>query len=115
MPAAGQPAAVAATGLLANGFTVDVPDVVSASMPVVEQRPAAGGQADLGSFIRLAVETVPDSIRTTPDVRGLSVRQATFWLAKEGGNVTIEGHGRVVSQSPRPGAPLLKNTVLKCQ
>lgn len=111
----GQPAAVAATGLLANGYRVEVPDVADAVRPVVRQRPAAGRAADYGSVIRLAVSTTPDSVRTTPDVRGLSARQAAFWVAKEGGEVTIEGRGRVVSQSPRPGAPLMKNTVLRCQ
>jgi cell division protein FtsI (penicillin-binding protein 3) len=111
----GQPAAVAATGLLANGFNVDVPDVVEAVRPVVKQRPAPGRNVDHGSVIRLAVSSSIDSVRATPDVRGLSVRQATFWLAKQGSNVRVEGHGRVVSQSPPPGAPLNKNTVLKCQ
>ncbi|MDX1740594.1 MAG: penicillin-binding transpeptidase domain-containing protein, partial [Rhodothermales bacterium] len=111
----GQPAAVAATGLLANGFHVDVPDIVGATRRVLEQRPKAGRNADHGSFIRLAVATSTDTVRATPDVRGLSVRQATFWLAREGANVTVEGHGRVMSQTPRPGEPLTKNTILKCQ
>jgi cell division protein FtsI (penicillin-binding protein 3) len=112
---AGQPAAVAATGLLAHGFSVDVPDAADASLQVVEQRPKAGRRAEHGSFIRLAVDATADSVWTTPDVRGLSARQAAFWLAKEGARVTVQGHGRVMSQYPRPGAPLSKTTVLTCQ
>ena len=111
----GQPAAVATTGLLARGFNVDVPDLVDAVMPVVRQRPPAGDAVDYGSVIRLAVASVPDSTSATPDVRGLSVRQATFWLAKKGTEVVVEGHGRVVSQSPRPGGPIARKTVLRCQ
>ncbi len=111
----GQPAAVAATGLIANGYNVVVPDLVGAAMPVVRQRPSAGMDADHGSVIRLAVADDQGPARTTPDVRGLSARQAAFWLSREGVAVTVKGHGQVVSQSPPPGEPLAKNTVLKCQ
>ena len=114
----GQPAAVAASSLLARGYVVDKPDPDDAVMKVVSQSPRPGSAAHRGEEIRLAVarEAPPDSHRTLmPELTGLSARQAVFWLADKGVSVTIEGHGRVVSQSPVAGSTIRESAVIRCR
>ena len=40
-----------------------------------------------------------------PDLTGLGMRQAVHWAHAVGLDVRVEGHGMVVSQSPKPGEP----------
>jgi cell division protein FtsI (penicillin-binding protein 3) len=42
----------------------------------------------------------------TPDVRGLSLRQAVGMLQQAGIAARVSGHGRVVRQTPSPGSPV---------
>lgn len=115
----GQPAAVAVAALVAQGFHADRPDADEAALTVVRQSPRPGTDAKPGTHVRLETDAVSETSITPdatvmPDLRGLSVRQAVFWLAREGVTPTIEGHGRVVRQSPDPGTPLTKKAVLRC-
>jgi cell division protein FtsI (penicillin-binding protein 3) len=50
-----------------------------------------------------------------PDLRGLSARQATAWLAALGVSATIRGTGVVTDQSPAPGSLLAGTARLTCQ
>lgn len=54
----------------------------------------------------------PDSM---PDLLGLSARTAQYWLTGHGFKVRLEGHGRVVEQVPRPGAPSEPLVILRLQ
>ncbi|MDX1430029.1 MAG: PASTA domain-containing protein, partial [Rhodothermales bacterium] len=113
----GLPAAVASTGLLAQGFVVDKPDVEDAVMQVISQSPRPGMQSRPGAQVRLAVDTeAPEATQNRmPDLKGLSARQAMFWLAKRGVRVRVEGHGRVVSQSPAAGKEIQNSAVIRCK
>ena len=48
-----------------------------------------------------------------PDVRGLTLREALQQLESLQVNPYIEGHGVVVGQFPRPGAPVSRNSKVK--
>lgn len=87
-----------AIGLEPRGTRADFMTAVS------EQTLAPGTEALQGVPIRLAAQT--DSIRTMPDLDGLSAREAVSWLAQLGVDVDLDGHGSVTSQSPRAGAAL---------
>jgi cell division protein FtsI (penicillin-binding protein 3) len=84
---------------------------------VAVQHPSAGTPLDLRRTVRLAA----DSRDTTtyagqmPDLRGLSARQATAWLAALGVTATVRGAGVVTDQSPAPGSPLADAARLTCQ
>jgi hypothetical protein len=77
---------------------------------VVEQAPAARAVAEVGVPVRLhparAAAGAAPGARRTPDVRGLSARQAVAWLASLGARARVVGTGAVAAQSARPGAPL---------
>ncbi|MBT8399957.1 MAG: PASTA domain-containing protein, partial [Rhodothermia bacterium] len=114
----GLPAAVAASRILAHGYAVDPPDAEDAVLEVVRQSPRPGRDVRRGAQIRLAVDhgsTDEATAARMPNLEGLSARQATFWLAKLGVRARVEGHGRVVSQSPKAGSDLQKNAVIRCK
>ena len=48
-----------------------------------------------------------------PDLTGLSVRQAANWLMSNGIEVTVKGHGSIVSQSPEPGSDMTGNVTIR--
>ncbi len=50
-----------------------------------------------------------------PDLTGLGARQAVYWLRANNIDVKVEGHGRVVSQTPRPGQKLTGEARLNCR
>ncbi len=49
---------------------------------------------------------------TIPDVRGMGARDAVYLLEKSGLRVNLNGTGKVVSQSFRPGQNLVKGTTI---
>ena len=110
----GQPAAVAEGQLIAAGYRADRTEEARTPVRVVRQRPQAEAPVYPGTRVRLtlAADTTMD---TMPDLKGLGVRQAAYWLASRGVDVRIEGHGLVVSQSPRAGAALPARAVLRCR
>ncbi len=50
-----------------------------------------------------------------PDLRGAPVRQAVAQLTQMGLQIKILGSGRVIAQSPEPGAPVKKGTVCEVE
>jgi cell division protein FtsI (penicillin-binding protein 3) len=54
-----------------------------------------------------------DSVRTLPDLTGISTRQALYWLRRHGVDVKLYGRGVVQTQKPRPGAPLPSRVLLE--
>ena len=108
----GEPAAVAANRLLAGGFRTERPTAEAADLLVARQRPDPGETAALDDRVRLTL-AADTAVVTMPDLTGLSVRQATFWLRAQGVDVTVEGHGQIVDQVPRAGVPLPKKALLR--
>ncbi len=70
-----------------------LPAVMEVSMPV--------SQAAVARF-----DGAPGDSPNMPDFTGLSYRQALQAMEQTGVNVRLQGHGRVVEQSPAPGRPL---------
>jgi cell division protein FtsI (penicillin-binding protein 3) len=68
------------------------------------------GTEPLASRVRLvstaSLETETEGVRTMPDVRGRTLRQALAALAPLDVEVDTEGRGRVTAQEPRPGTPM---------
>ena len=50
-----------------------------------------------------------------PDLKGLSARQAVFWLRALGADVEVEGRGTVTGQAPEAGEPLPERALLTCR
>lgn len=108
----GQPASVAAARLRAAGMEVPPVTLVEAFNPVVQQTEKSKKRA---KNIELSIST--DTLHTSqmPDLTGLGMRQAVHWAHAVGLEVRVEGNGMVVSQSPKPGEPLLRSAVLRCR
>ena len=108
----GQPAAVAAARLRAAGMEVPPITPVEAFNPVLQQTQKSKKDK---KNIQLSISTDTLQTSTMPDFTGLGMRQAVHWAHAVGLEVRIEGNGMVVSQSPKPGEPLQKSTVLRCR
>ena len=63
--------------------------------------------------IRATASVAPTD--SMPDLLGLSARTAQYWLNVHGFQVELEGHGRVVEQWPKPGAPHESTVTLRLQ
>lgn len=75
---------------------------------VIEQTPLPGVQTDINRPIELKLadffpEPVPDGFARIPDLRDLSMRQATFLLLSHGLNIESIGSGTVYAQFPQAG------------
>ncbi len=99
------PVRLAAERLRADGFTA--PEAPEASwQPVAAVQPAAGVSAPVGAAVRVSAAERGRTGRRTPDLHGLSARQATAWLASLGVRARLVGHGTVRAQSAAPGSAL---------
>ncbi len=75
---------------------------------VVEQVPAPGVEFDRNTPIELMLadhssESVPDGYARIPDLKDLSMRQASYLLLDHGLNIESIGSGTVYAQFPRAG------------
>ena len=105
------PVTLASYRVLAAGLrSSDADDAVD--LRVREQRPAPGDSVRLGTRVRLETDA-EETADQMPDLRGLTVREATWWLTALGVKPTIEGSGVVRSQSPAPGSPIGPRAVLR--
>ncbi len=111
----GQPLAVACARLQAEGLRVRVAGPDEALAFVTSQRPAPETPVTPGDAVRLEVAQRDTLARRMPDLRGLSARQAIYWLAAYSVAVRVEGHGQVVAQWPDPGTPLPNEVYLRCR
>ncbi|ARA95114.1 penicillin-binding protein [Rhodothermaceae bacterium RA] len=111
----GQPATVAASRLMAAGYRVPLPDPADRLRPVAVQQPEPNTLLEPGARVRLRPAAPDTSAPVMPDVTGLSVRQAVFWLAARGVHVEVQGRGRVTAQSVPAGATLPERVVLRCR
>ena len=108
----GQPAAVAAARLRAAGLDVTPVKLVEAFNPVVQQTAKSNKRT---KNIELSISTDTLNTSVMPNLTGLGMRQAVHWAHAVGLDVRVEGHGMVVSQSPKPGEPIQQTTVLRCR
>ena len=111
----GQTVASAREKLEANGFEVIVPSGVDESTTIVtDQMPKAGSYLENGSTIYLY--TSENDVRTSvtvPDVKGMSISNATSTLQNSNLNVIVEGTtGVVVSQSITSGKEVEEGTIV---
>ena len=111
----GQTVASARTKLESNGFNVVVPDGVDESTTLVtDQMPKPGNYLENGSKIYLY--TSENDVRTSvtvPDVKGLSIQEATSKLQDTNLNVIVEGTtGVVVSQSVMAGKEVEEGSIV---
>ncbi len=120
----GQNQDVATQVLEAKGFEVDIKSVPSQAPrnQVVEQDPIptdrGGGKAEEGSTVTLSVSSGP-AIVAVPDVRGLSLRDATARLEKAGFHVTsrdqfssVVPKGQAIGTEPAAGTQLSTSQVV---
>lgn len=110
----GLPFEAARSRLLAAGYRPEAD--ARPWMRVTAQKPTAGTEAAPGTHIQLTLaDDAGHPLTRLPDLRGLTVRQATFWLRTHRVAVRIEGTGVVRSQSPAAGSPLPRQVVLRGQ
>jgi cell division protein FtsI (penicillin-binding protein 3) len=100
---AGIPSPLAGRRLSALGLST-TGDLSDYNTAVATQTVRAGEDVLQGVPVRLA--SAMDSVRTMPDLTGLSSREAMTWLAQLGIDVDLDGHGSIVRQSPAEGSPL---------
>jgi len=84
---------------------------------VVWQFPVADRLVMKGDEILVAVAEREETQPRMPDLKGLSVREASAFLDFVGSRFEIEGRGRVVHQSIRPGQVISEKSVcrLRCR
>lgn len=82
---------------------------------VVEQTPKPGAQVMAGTTViaELGEQPVIGTKIAVPDVRGLTMRDASLRIESLGLKIIIEGTGIAVTQSPAPGALLDYGTAVK--
>lgn len=110
-----QTVASARAKLESNGFNVVVPDGIDESTTLVtDQMPKPGNYLENGSKIYLY--TSENDVRTSvtvPDVKGLSIQEATSKLQDTNLNVIVEGTtGVVVSQSVMAGKEVEEGSIV---
>jgi cell division protein FtsI (penicillin-binding protein 3) len=75
----------------------------AAALPIPDSEPVADDpEASEAETVEVAVAAGPQM----PDFRGMSYRQVVEVMQTQGINVNLRGHGRVIEQSPAPGAAI---------
>lgn len=112
----GLPASIARRRLQRLGLIVSAPKYQPKDASIASHTPAAGPWDGEILRVKLAVAGESESeAGLMPDLTGLGVREAIFWLGSKGINVRVEGHGRVVRQIPGQGAPIASEVLLQCR
>lgn len=93
-----------------------VHEVADELLPRMERPERNGwGTITTDSLGGATYQTTTPTPRTMPDVRGMGLRDALFLTERCGVKVQVEGSGRVVTQSPQPGAALRPDEVVRIQ
>ncbi|QOR36223.1 PASTA domain-containing protein [Clostridium sp. 'deep sea'] len=104
----------AAAQLWAKGFITERDGI--ANGVVVSQTPAPGVKLEIGQ--KVVIKTTSQSGNsesfdvTVPDVKGLSLKQASMKLGEAGLRIEIDGSGVAVSQDPKPGEVVRKLSIV---
>ncbi|GMQ81223.1 MAG: penicillin-binding transpeptidase domain-containing protein [Rhodothermia bacterium] len=111
----GLPGTLAKRRLQRSGVTSITARAVPKNAPIGTQKPVAGPwTGEQVNVVLTAVRGENHEPRVMPDMTGLSVREAVYLLDSHGIDVKIEGHGSVISQSPKAGASIKREVVLIC-
>ena len=106
----GMPAGLASTRLRNAGFTVR-----PVKYPTRKVSAASVNLNARTAKLIFAEEADSDLTHVMPDVRGLSVRQAMYWLKTRGIEASVSGHGVVKDQFPEAGAVISNSAAsLRC-
>ena len=90
---------------------LDVPPRDTAPLAIVTGDSTAGRLRPAGAT---AIEpAIAEGAPVMPELRGRTLRQALTTLAPLGVAVQLDGRGRVVQQSPAPGAPIETETSVR--
>jgi beta-lactam-binding protein with PASTA domain len=94
-----------------DGFETEVADE---GTYVVGQSPGPGTKLSPGARVILRTATMRTAAQTVrvPDLRNLSLRRAINRLTVENLRISTTGSGRVVAQSPAPGASVKPGTII---
>ncbi len=86
----------------------DAPVVYASGHPLAEKARRVLGTKDVNVTRR------PENPASgqTPDVAGLSIREAVETLERAGYNIKVKGTGRAISQVPRAGAPIKRGSTV---
>ena len=104
--------------LLADFVAEDEAEVSAADadghiLVAAQGAPAGAAQADGGNSPAEEKAAVRVADLTTPDFRGMSMREALKLAVRIGVALNADGHGLVRHQSPRPNTPLTRGAVVK--
>ena len=112
----GLPGTLAKRRLLRSGVTSITDQAVPKNAPIGTQKPAPGPwSGERINVVLTAAREVNDEPGVMPDMTGMGVREAVYLMDSRRIKVKIEGHGSVVSQSPRVGASIPREVVLRCR
>jgi cell division protein FtsI (penicillin-binding protein 3) len=102
---------VSAKAILENyGLTTSIKGINN-DFIVWSERPNTGTLVQKGSEVRLNFIDA-SKVSKMPDFHGASMRKATSFLLSAGIQFHVVGSGKVVSQSPNPGSPINKKSVV---
>lgn len=110
----GQPVPIALARLNASGIPTERMAAYRNSAFVVDQKPEPGPLDGDAAKVRLETVEYDDNTELMmPDLTGLSVREAANWLMSQGIDVTVKGHGSIVSHTPGEGMPLTGKVTIR--
>ncbi|NNE35278.1 MAG: PASTA domain-containing protein [Rhodothermales bacterium] len=117
----GKPLAIAQSQITAAGYYVKASSVEPESV-VRRQSPRPGEVLEHNQRVELVSATddaadqewVSDVVDSNlmPNLKGLGVRQAVYWLSTKGITAKIEGNGTIARQYPAPGKPVAREATL---
>lgn len=102
---------VSAAAILENSGLVAPQKQVGNGFVVWSQKPDAGELVPKGSTVQINLVDA-QQISKMPDFHGASIRKATSFLLAAGIQFHVAGSGKVLSQSPNPGSPINKKSVV---
>ena len=112
----GLPGSIAKRRLQRSGVSSITARAIQGTTPVRSQKPEAGPWT--GERVNVVLTAARGTIQeenVMPDLTGMGVREAAYLLDSRGIKVKIEGHGTVRSQSPKAGATIPAEVVLRCR
>jgi len=105
------PVAVVNMPRIYNGYTNDLEKALMYLDLPVRSRTASGWSSPQVRRDSLELRRLRGKRGTTPDVRGMGIRDAMYLLGNAGLTVKIQGIGRVTTQSILPGTPTQGQTI----
>ncbi len=100
--------------LRAAGFRPASFDPRLALNAVATVSPEPGTEKRLGTGVRMAAAAPGAPAEIMPDLKGLSAREARYWLAALGVRTRVQGVGIVKTQHPAAGQALTREATLTC-